>query len=631
MKRLFLIILFLSVALIAKAAYSEHTLNTHRELKPVPYSFKIARSQFLPDYQAGVFRFEGGDSSAEACPPEIYKYTKDNCLSPNTPQQACGGRYRVCGCASPYIYTDEQCAAIRKEGGGESCTVTGGTENGTVYYTACSCPSSYIKLSDGQICNGAECSHNKEKYCDSLNNIECESHYKVCGQNQSGKGQQCTANGQTKYTECSCDTALYPQTTETCKAEFGENATLDGTICGDNERGTSCRCDDKCPASHPDESCGSLGAAEEIDNGCGRKCFICNSCSPTCTDESNCPYGSETIANGCGGTCNKCIAEPSGAIIFTYSPTEDGITLQLQTDDYPGVIANYNVDWGDGSFDNNLTTFNPKHTYEKAGDYDVKITGSLGKLKQITGTYVTKIKQLNLSSMKEYYKTFFLEKRITGTIPELPPYLVSGYRMFEAYENSNTLTGNIPKLPETLTNAYRMFVGNAGLTGNIPELPKSLIDVRNMFADCSGLTGSIPDLPPNITDGTTMFFNCRGLTGTIPELPKSLTTTWGMFMQCSGLTGSIPELPPNLIDGARMFWGCSGLTGSIPELPATLIDGERMFAECSGLSGVTPVNGQYPYQYLTKVSSTTKMVTGCSEEVRQHFPTDWGGSCTSCQ
>ena len=93
------------------------------------------------------------------------------------------------------------------------------------------------------------------------------------------------------------------------------------------------------------------------------------------------------------------------------------------------MIANYNVDWGDGSFDNNLTTFNPKHTYEKAGDYDVKITGSLGKLKQITGTYVTKIKQLNLSSMKEYYETFFLEERITGTIPELPPYLVSGYRM----------------------------------------------------------------------------------------------------------------------------------------------------------------------------------------------------------
>lgn len=79
-----------------------------------------------------------------------------------------------------------------------------------------------------------------------------------------------------------------------------------------------------------------------------------------------------------------------------------------------------------------------------------------------------------------------------------------------------------------------------------------------------------------------------------------------------------------------MFSDCSGLTGNIPELPARLTGAQGMFSGCSGLSGVTLVNGQYPYQYKPYLNGSI-MVYGCSEAVRQHFPTSWGGTCTTCQ
>ena len=104
-----------------------------------------------------------------------------------------------------------------------------------------------------------------------------------------------------------------------------------------------------------------------------------------------------------------------------------------------------------------------------------------------------------------------------------------------------------------------------------------------------------------------------------------------MFENCSGLTGEFPELPNKLTKGFWMFYGCRGLIGNIPKLPSGLTDGRGMFYQCNNLTGVTPINGQYPYQYLTKLNAFGNMVAECSDAVRQHFPTSWGGTCTTCQ
>ena len=248
-----------------------------------------ARSHFLPNYQTGGFSFDNSEDISVACPTSTFAYTKDNCTYPNTPQYSCGGRYRVCGCDRDFAYSAAQCEAMGKVGGDQSCTVRGGSDSGTVYYTTCKCPSSYPKLTTGQKCvGGTECSYAGEKYCDSTSHIQCESNYKVCDQNKSGRSGSCTAGGVTKYIDCYCDENLYPQTNETCKADFGANAVVSGEICGNNERGKSCSCE---PNALPDgysESCGSQGYSASIDDGCGGTYYKCNDAG--CGDSNYCGY-----------------------------------------------------------------------------------------------------------------------------------------------------------------------------------------------------------------------------------------------------------------------------------------------------------------------------------------------------
>ena len=88
--------------------------------------------------------------------------------------------------------------------------------------------------------------------------------------------------------ECYCDENLYPQTNETCKADFGANAVVSGEICGNNERGKSCSCE---PNALPDgysESCGSQGYSASIDDGCGGTYYKCNDAG--CGDSNYCGY-----------------------------------------------------------------------------------------------------------------------------------------------------------------------------------------------------------------------------------------------------------------------------------------------------------------------------------------------------
>ena len=289
MKKLLLILFALMFSLPCEASLSHNTHLTHTGLKPVPKSFQVAKSHFLPNYQTGGFSFDNSEDISVACPTSVFMYTKDNCAYPNIPQYSCGGRYRVCGCDRDFAYSAAQCEAQGKVGGDQSCTVRGGSDSGTVYYTTCKCPSSYPKLTTGQKCvGGTECSYAGEKYCDSTSHIQCESNYKVCDQNKSGRSGSCTAGGVTKYIDCYCDENLYPQTNETCKADFGANAVVSGEICGNNERGKSCSCE---PNALPDgysESCGSQGYSASIDDGCGGTYYKCNDAG--CGNSNSCGY-----------------------------------------------------------------------------------------------------------------------------------------------------------------------------------------------------------------------------------------------------------------------------------------------------------------------------------------------------
>lgn len=58
MRKLLFSSMLLSAAVMVSIACPAHTFDTHTELKPVPSSFQIAKSHFLPQYQSGKLVFE---------------------------------------------------------------------------------------------------------------------------------------------------------------------------------------------------------------------------------------------------------------------------------------------------------------------------------------------------------------------------------------------------------------------------------------------------------------------------------------------------------------------------------------------------------------------------------------------
>ena len=277
---------------------------------------------------------------------------------------------------------------------------------------------------------------------------------------------------------------------------------------------------------------------------------VCESCTPQYCDDSTKSYKITSCEEGYAPSGNACVDEAIQFVVDTSLNKLLSFMIHFTT-----LNKNVDIDWGDGVRESYQGISQiVSHTYVDKGNYTVTITGNLSGMSDISTTNVVALKQLNLSTVKTFFHTFYGQKNLTGTIPVLP---------------------------DSLTDGTRMFSGCSGLTGNIPELPTGLTDGTHMFNGCSGLTGTIPELPTGLTDGTHMFDGCSGLTGTIPELPTGLVRGSFMFSGCSGLTGNIPELPTGLADGSGMFHGCSGLTGNIPELPTGLTDGCFMFSGCS--------------------------------------------------
>ncbi len=554
MKKLFLILFSLVWSFSASASPLSFDIHTPNE----PKSMQFAKVYFLPDWNDKGMFFDDVDDKPciEVCPQK----TDYDC------QYGTESYVNSCGLTCTRCL---ECYGCEEQG-----------------YTLATCPEGGICLND---------------CCNKLYKLnDCDSGYVLDG--NSCRAENCTEN-----------VSLCDNTTQKCVNGkcVDKDCSEYPNKCTNNQTCVNKQCVAKDCNNTP-----SLCTATE-------KCLLQNGtyqclCSPTCTDETNCPNGTETVSNGCGGTCIVCKkGPPAEAVIFTFSPDISNVTLTLPTASYYGITADYTVDWGDGTIDKNLTTFSPTHTYAEAGSYDVTITGSLGRLGRISSSnikYVTQIKQLNLNSIRQFSSTFKNGTNITGTIPELPLNLEYAGDMF--YECKN-LTGRIPKFPPKLDYGGGMFFKCGGLTGNIPALPESLTNGDGMFTDCTGLTGNIPVLPKSLSSagsriGTTarasregMFGGCSGLTGNIPQLPERLREAHGMFKDCTGLTGSIPQLPTALRYAKSMFDGCRNLTGNVPELPAGLTDGDMMFSGCHKLTGNIP-------QLPTGLINAYSMFEGCS-------------------
>lgn len=244
---------------------------------------------------------------------------------------------------------------------------------------------------------------------------------------------------------------------------------------------TTAECTDKktlhCPFDKTAVFCGEAESC--IKKDCSRYTLA------SCPDGLNC----ERCKIGCGDDLIRYKKEDAIILLVDVSANQ-----KLTFTASGGSLT---VNWGDGTIDSNQT-----HTYTTAGNYQVKITGTITSLSFSSST----INDMQMISL---------------TLPSITSL---------SFENICTkMTGSIPEIPSGLTTGYNMFRNCSKLTGNIPDFPDSLTYGYGMFYECNQLTGSIPPLPSNLTSGFYMFRYCSGLTGTAPPKPSGLTSYTKMF------------------------------------------------------------------------------------------------------
>jgi len=216
--------------------------------------------------------------------------------------------------------------------------------------------------------------------------------------------------------------------------------------------------------------------------------------------------------------------------------TEDAFIMRVQTDistsstgksnddqfqivvDSTTEVFDYEVDWGDGNTDSNVTG-NITHTYSSVGTYDVKITGTFPNIyffNRFDRFKVLEIKNWGNIEWQSLRNAFFGCQNMTITATDEPDFsnVVSFYRTF-----TNCYTMDFPSPTATknwvssnATNLQQMFSACRSLTG----------------ADCSGWDVS------NVSNFSYCFYDNR--------LNTSVNTTgWDvsagtnfsfMFMQC---------------------------------------------------------------------------------------------------
>ena len=296
-----------------------------------------------PAGQVGVGDSCNGKYKTCQCSPSLVTCASNQ----NGGGASCGGKYEYCTCKPEYQYSTSNCTSPRY--------LTGATCGGK--YTGCTCPSSeycqygcasYYASPCGSIC--ASCKTNPD--CD-VTSQNCT--YGCALTNTCGKCTSCKSNPDCDVTSQSCSYGCASTNScgkcISCKGNPDCNVTSQSCPYGcasTNSCGkcTSCKGNPDCDVTSQScsygcastNSCGKCTSCKgnpdcnvtslSCSNGCAStnscgKCTSCKTCSPTCTSESNCRWGTSSVSNGCGGTCTKCLPACQAGYTYNYSPSSD--------------------------------------------------------------------------------------------------------------------------------------------------------------------------------------------------------------------------------------------------------------------------------------------------------------------
>ncbi len=286
-------------------------------------------------------------------------------------------------------------------------------------------------------------------------------------------------------------------------------------------------------------------------------------------------------------TVTQTTADPATMIlVYTIAPDDSGAavatTVTLPFSD--GV--NCTIDWGDGSDPETVTSTFPAHTYTAAGDYKVRIDGTVtalnGKSLYSYSTYdytLTSVVQWGELGLTSVDYAFYHCKGLVS-IPAVTGDVFAGLTSFNYFFSDCAALESVPADLFAASVDATSFEGTFESCKALKEIPAGLFDnntkvesFSGTFYECTAIT-SIPDALfancPEVTCFDEVFRACSSL----ESLPSDLFANNAKvksfdiaFFKCVLLT----TLPEDLFAGcpdvesfSETFENCSGLT-FIPE------------------------------------------------------------------
>ncbi len=296
-------------------------------------------------------------------------------------------------------------------------------------------------------------------------------------------------------------------------------------------------------------------------------------------------------------------------LIIELTVTTDGVTGRLPLD---GTV-DCTVDWGDGSEPEAVTEAYPAHAYERAGTYEVAVSGTVTSLNSNNSSkfptaarkLVTAVKQWGNTSLTSMKAAFYQCSNLSA----LPEKTGDGFAFVSTFMQAFYQCTSLATLPEDLFAAAEWnesfqyaFSGCAALE-NIPaglfSGNPNVKTFQQAFNQCSALTAVPEGLFDAVTTAAVTFASCFQDCKALTSVPENLfaqcreaTTFSSCFQGCTALE----TIPAGLFrnNSAASFMANVFSGSGIKAIPEGLLDSQTapelklngIFKNCKALASI---------------------------------------------
>ena len=281
------------------------------------------------------------------------------------------------------------------------------------------------------------------------------------------------------------------------------------------------------------------------------------------------------------------------AFVSTWETTSDGESITIPGDAVEAY--NYNIDWGDGSPQESVTTSTATHTYSLAGTYTVAITGTFPRiLFNDTGD------KDKILSIEEW-----------GSI--------SWTSMANAFFGCSNLVINATDAPDLslVTSLSQMFAGTTSLVDNGGVMGSwnltNVTNISSMFQDAEIFNGDIGAWNvANVTSVLNIFNNARSFNQDIGEWNvSSATNMFAMFVNAESFNQDISSWDVSSVTSMfLMFEGATAFNQDISGWDVSAVTNMRQM-----FNGASSFNQNLGLWDISNVTDMTSMLSNTGVSV----------------